>query len=136
MKKGSLKSSATTVAGTVVGAMASRVIANKLPVKNTKLKHGVLALVGVLGVAMLDRKDPTSAFTQDVAIGVTATQLGSLVKELVSPKEDTNPIITTALGSPIVDFEDPYRYDFIPTTFTEDITVVEQEPVQEITFAV
>lgn len=139
MKTKDLTSSAVSITGTLLGAMASRVIAENVPVKNSKVRSGVLAGVGLIGASFLDRREPTNAFVQDVAIGVTATQLGSLIKELVGETKGT---IKTALGNPFsgdIDFLASYQdddYDFIPTLYPEDIDVdYDEVPVNtEIVF--
>lgn len=138
MKTKDFTNSAVSVTGTVLGAMASRVIVESVPVKSNKVKHGVLAGVALLGASFLDRREPTNAFVQDVAIGVSATQIGMLVKELAG---ETKGKMKTALGNPLNDditFLASYQddYDFIPTSFVEDIyTDYEEEPVNtEIVF--
>ena len=97
MKTENVSNSVLSVSGTVLGGMASRLVADKIPVSNTKLKHGAIAAIAIVGASMLDRKDPTKAFAQDVAIGIGATQIATLVKEVVAP---TDGMLKTALGNP------------------------------------
>lgn len=130
MKKGNITSSIVSVAGAGAGAAASRIIADSAPIKNAKLKHGLIAGVAMLGFAFLDRKTKVSAFTQDVALGVGVTQIGYLVKELVG---ETSGTLKTALGSPDIDFlAMPNSYDFIPTANFMETEY--QEVPREITF--
>lgn len=139
MKMENLTNSAVSVTGTVLGAMASRVVAEKLPIKKSKVKHGVLALVGIVGASFLDRKDATSAFVQDMAIGVSATQLGALAKDFLAKEEKST--LQTALGSPMTDVDaidflaSHNNYDFIPSgeEFEEIDLEYEEEPIYEST---
>ena len=133
MKTKNLSSSAVSITGTVAGGMASRVIAENLPVKYGKLKHGILFAVAVAGASMLDRKDKTQAFTQDIAIGMGAVQLGSLVKEFFGSKAKDG-AFKTALGNPTMNqrfLAAPNSYDFIPVN---DFTYEESPVTQEINF--
>ncbi len=139
-----ITNSLVTVGGTAVGAMASRVIADKVPVKNAKMKHGALAVLGMVGASFLNSKKSAEAFIQDVAIGMSATQIGYLIKELAGDK--AKGVMATALGNPDLNYEDiaflssyddyieDYNdYDFIPenTDFT-DYEI--EEPVKSIEF--
>ncbi|TDQ22755.1 hypothetical protein [Tenacibaculum caenipelagi] len=117
MKTENVTNSIVTAIALTGGAMASRVIADgaSTVIKNPKLKHGAIAAVAVVGAAFLDRKTAAGSFAQDVAIGVSATQLGYLAKELIG---ETKGIIKTALGNPInkanYSFLASPSYDFIP----------------------
>lgn len=118
------------------GAMASRVVADGAGtiIKNPKLKHGAIAAIAVVGAALLDRKTSIGAFTQDIAIGVSATQIGYLAKEIIAPEKEGT--IKTALGTPYeyrgYDFlASPRDYDFIPAP--EVYTEYEEQP-REIVF--
>ncbi|ATA67277.1 hypothetical protein CGC48_00770 [Capnocytophaga cynodegmi] len=102
MKTNKLNSETVTEAvafagGAVVGSATSRVLADKIPLKNSKLKRGLLAVVGVAGAAMISGKDNAGKVLQGAAAGMAATQLGELVKEMVNPQEG---ILKTALGTP------------------------------------
>ncbi|MFK8297354.1 hypothetical protein ACI76O_05420 [Capnocytophaga cynodegmi] len=102
MKTNKLNSETVTGAaaftgGAIAGAMGSRVLADKIPLKNSKLKRGLLAVVGVVGAAMINGKDNAGKALQGAAAGMAATQLGELVKEMVNPQEG---ILKTALGTP------------------------------------
>ncbi|ATA94649.1 hypothetical protein CGC54_10065 [Capnocytophaga canimorsus] len=99
--------------GAIAGAMGSRVLADKIPLKNSKLKRGLLAIVGVVGAAMINGKDNAGKALQGAAAGMAATQLGELVKEMVNPQEG---ILKTALGTPenpiIILPSDVNNYDY------------------------
>lgn len=115
MKTENITKSIISVGGTTLGAVTSRVVADSAPINNPKVKHGVIAGIAILGAAFLNRETPSGAFAQDVAIGVSATQLGYLVKELVG---ESKGVVKTALGNPNdgMDFLASYTdYDFIPT---------------------
>lgn len=124
MKTENLTQSLISVTGTVLGAGTSRIIADKIPIKKTKLKHALLAGVAITGACFLDRKEATSAFVQDVAIGVAATQVTSLVKELMGDKLKEG-ILKTGLGNYTEEYEPVNflaynNYDFIPAeNYTE-----------------
>lgn len=130
MKKGNITSSIVSVVGAGTGAAASRIVAESAPIKNAKLKHGLIAGIAVLGFAFLDRKTKVGAFAQDVALGVGVTQIGYLVKELVG---ETSGTVKTALGSPNYDFlAMPNSYDFIPND--RSMGAEYQETPRQITF--
>ncbi|CEN34910.1 hypothetical protein [Capnocytophaga cynodegmi] len=118
MKTNKLNSETVTGAaaftgGAIAGAMGSRVLADKIPLKNSKLKRGLLAIVGVVGAAMINGKDNAGKALQGAAAGMAATQLGELVKEMVNPQEG---ILKTALGTPenpiIILPSDVNNYDY------------------------
>ncbi len=118
MKTEKLTGSVVSAVAMTGGAMASRVVAGstKTVIKNAKVRHGVLAGVAILGAALLDRKTSVGAFTQDVAIGISATQLGYLAKEFFAPEKEGT--LKTALGNPYgadtIEFLASPSYDFIP----------------------
>lgn len=113
MKQGDILNSMLSVTGTTTGAVTSRIVADSVPIENEKVKHGVLAGIAVVGAMFLDRKTPVSSFAQDVAIGVSATQLGYLLKSFFPEAEGT---LKTGLGNPKGQFlASPDAYDFIPT---------------------
>lgn len=111
MKTENITNSMVSVIATTAGAISSRVVADSAPIKNVKLKHGLIAGIAVLGAAFLDRKTAVSAFTQDVAIGVSATQIGYLAKELITEPKGT---LKTALGAPNNFLASYNSYDMIP----------------------
>lgn len=122
METKKISSAVISVVGTTTGALSSRVVADALPIDNAKLKHGAFAVVGIVGAALLNRKNATSAFAQDVAIGVSATQIGYLAKEIMG---ETTGALKTALGNPFQQKDQVFlssyndRYDFIPTDENE-----------------
>lgn len=135
MKSKNLTKSLVTASATVAGAMSSRVLAENVPLKNTKIKHAVLSIVGIAGAALLDRKDTVSAFTQDLAIGFAATQTASLIKDLLGEKANDG-VLKTALGSPVElnnsSFLASYNnYDFIPAPASIDY---EEQPIRMAEF--
>ncbi|MDO5106484.1 hypothetical protein [Capnocytophaga sp.] len=93
-------------AGAVTGAMVSRVLYDKIPLKDkeegkttmAKVKRGLLAAAGIVGAAMIDSKETTGKAIQGAAVGMAATQIGYLLKEVIEVKEDG--IFKTALGNP------------------------------------
>lgn len=97
MKTEDFGKAGVSVLATGVGAGVSRILAEKIPVANAKIKHGALAAVSILGAALVGRKDSTNAFLQDVAIGSSATQIFMMAKSFIGEPEG---LIKTALGSP------------------------------------
>lgn len=83
--------------GAVGGSMASRILAEKIPMENVKLKRGILAAVGILGTAMINGNDTTGKVVQGAAAGVVATQIVALLKDIINPTEG---LMKTALGTP------------------------------------
>lgn len=97
MKTENVTKTAVKVVGNVVGAMGSRILADQIPLDDSRIKYGVLSLGLIVGALFLDSEDSIQCFAQDACIGGAATQLGSLVKELVAPTEG---MLKTALGTP------------------------------------
>lgn len=137
MKKKAIKESLLTSVGLTTGALGSRVVADKLPIKNVHLKRGGLVLAGVIGAAAVGRKTPSKAFVQDVALGTAVTQLGYWIKDAVSGKVKDSSIFNTALGSPIGDHDNPVQfrmgYANIPNEQTFDTSY---EDVSDVKFSI
>ncbi|MFJ1431345.1 hypothetical protein ACILE2_11185 [Capnocytophaga canimorsus] len=88
--------------GAIAGAMGSRVLADKIPLKNSKLKRGLLAVVGVVGAAMINGKDNAGKALQGAAAGVAATQVSDLIKDILKSKlkegEEPKSLLHKAVG--------------------------------------
>lgn len=87
--------------GAVGGAMASRVLADKIPLQNTKIKRGILFALGVAVAALADSKQTAGKVVQGVGVGMASTQAVDLLKEFINPSEG---LFKTALGSPVQEF--------------------------------
>lgn len=111
MTKKGLENTAVSLVSMTAGAMASRIVADKLPLKNSKLKRGALILAGVLGASALDRKNTGRKIGQDMAISVAVTQTGHLLKEVLEEKLKNNKTLAPALGSPMGDWDNPIVLD-------------------------
>ncbi|CAM1355861.1 hypothetical protein [Tenacibaculum halocynthiae] len=137
MTKQELKNTLLSSFSMTTGGMASRVIAEKLPIKNNHLKRGSLVLVGLLGASVLDRKSLGKSVVKDMALGTVVTQAGYWIKEALGENVKEGGLFKTALGSPSGDWDNPIHlgnqqflsgYDFIPDQYVEDISF---EPVEE-----
>lgn len=125
MKKTAIKDSLLRSAALTVGSAGSRVVAEKLPTTNTHLKRGGMVLLGIIGAAFVDRKTPSKAFVQDIALGTAATQAGYWIKDTIGTKTQ-NPLIKTALGTP-GNYNNPVQFrmgyanvpDVIDTTYQD-----------------
>ena len=125
MKKSAIKDSLLRSTALTVGGAGSRIVADKLPVANNHLKRGGMVLLGVIGAAFVDRKTPSKAFVQDIALGTAATQAGYWIKDAIGTKTQ-NPLIKTALGTP-GDYNNPVQFrmgyanvpNVIDTTYEE-----------------
>lgn len=107
MTKKGVENSAVSVASMTAGAMASRIIADKLPIKNKHLKRGLLIATGILGASALDRKSTGRKIGQDMAISMAVTQTGHLIKEVVQGRLKEDQTLHPALGNPLDDFNEP-----------------------------
>ncbi|CAA0177213.1 conserved hypothetical protein [Tenacibaculum maritimum] len=136
MTKESIEKSVVTLASMSAGAMLSRIAAGKLPIQNTKLKRGALALAGLVGAAYLDRKTTGKAIAQDMAMATALTQSGYLVKELLDEKLKGNPVLHSALGSPYDNWNEPFELDstdFLASYISPNYdTISEDIPYEEI----
>ncbi|MCD8415730.1 hypothetical protein LNI89_10205 [Tenacibaculum dicentrarchi] len=99
-----IKSSGIGILSATGGAVASRIVADKIPIENAKIKHGILAVAGMVGCALLTKKDATTEAMRNVAIGVSVAQVGALAKEFAG---ETDGIMKTALGGTT----DNYSYE-------------------------
>ncbi len=108
MKKESIKNTVVTTASMIAGAMGSRIIADKLPLENTKLARGILILGGIVAAASLDRKSTGKKIAQDAAISMAVTQTGYLLKEQFEGKLKDGNVMKTGMGSPYTSFDAPY----------------------------
>ncbi|WP_400145510.1 hypothetical protein [Capnocytophaga canimorsus] len=94
--------------GAVVGAMTSRVLYDKIPLKDekegetskAKIKRGLLIAAGIATATMVDGKDTLGKVLQGAGAAMAATQANELIKELVNPTEG---IMKVALGNPQVE---------------------------------
>ena len=132
-----LTESATTAAGVVAGAMVSRVAADKLSgvLKNPAIRHGALAVLGVVLAAYGNPKDTSGKFIQSAGAGMAATQITEVLKSVFSPKDKpmNDGILKTALGAPeetTVYVDSSSDYDYYPYEEVEDIDnpYIESEP--------
>lgn len=126
MTKKGLEKSVVTLASMTAGAMVSRIVAEKLPIKKTKLKRGVLIVAGIVGASALDQKTTGRKIGQDMAISVAVTQTGYLLKELLDDKLKDNKLLHPALGNPMYDgtsflssYTGDYGYDYQEEPFGE-----------------
>ncbi|KAF9659303.1 hypothetical protein HBA12_03385 [Tenacibaculum mesophilum] len=129
MRKESIENSVVSLLSMSAGAMLSRVTAKKLPMQNTKLKKGMLALAGVVGAAYLDRKTTGKSIAQDMAMGTAVTQTGELVKELLDEKLQKSPLLHSALGSPYDNWNEPFALD--STDFLSSYTSPNYDGISE-----
>ncbi|SED21869.1 hypothetical protein SAMN04489761_4662 [Tenacibaculum sp. MAR_2009_124] len=117
MTKEGIENSVVSLASMTAGAMASRIIADKLPIKNQKVKRGLLILGGIAAAASLDRKTTGKKVAQDAAISVAVTQTGYLLKEAFEGKLKDGGIADIGMGTPVF-FDDssyltPYEEEVI-----------------------
>jgi len=112
MTKQAIENSVVTLASMTTGAMLSRVVANKLPIDNTKIRRGAVILAGILGASYLDRSSTGKAIVQDMAMASAVTQTGYLVKDFLGDTLKDNKLLYPALGSPMDDFlDEPFELD-------------------------
>ena len=133
-----LTESATTAAGVVAGAMVSRVAADKLSgvLKKPAIRHGALAVLGVVLAAYGNPKDTSGKLIQSAGAGMAATQITEVLKSVFSPKDKpmNYGILKTALGAPAeettVYVDSSSDYDYYPYEEVEDIDnpYIESEP--------
>ena len=132
-----LTESATTAAGVVAGAMVSRVAADKLSgvLKKPAIRHGALAVLGVVLAAYSNPKETSGKFIQSAGAGMAATQITEVLKSVFSPKDKpmNDGILKTALGAPeetTVYVDSSSDYDYYPYEEVEDIDnpYIESEP--------
>ena len=78
--------SAAYSVGATVGAMGSRVVADKLSttLKKGALRHGLLGIVGVAVAAFVSPKDNATKFAQGAGVGIAATQLTAALKAVMT----------------------------------------------------
>ncbi len=78
--------SAAFSAGATVGAMGSRVVADKLStiLKKGALRHGLLGIAGVALAAFISPKDNATKFAQGAGVGIAATQLTAALKAVMT----------------------------------------------------
>ena len=78
--------SAAFSAGATVGAMGSRVVADKLTttLKSGAVRHGLLGIVGIALVAFITPKDNATKFAQGAGVGIAATQLTDALKSVMT----------------------------------------------------
>ncbi|MCG8816553.1 hypothetical protein G1K77_12310 [Tenacibaculum finnmarkense] len=101
-----IKSSGIGILSATGGAIASRIVADKIPIENAKIKHGILAVAGIIGCALLTKKDATTEAMRNVAIGVSVAQVGALAKEFAG---ETDGIMKTALGGTTDNYFNSYE---------------------------
>lgn len=111
MTKKGLENSVVSLASMTAGAMGSRIIADKLPMKNKKLVRGLLIATGVLGASALDRSSTGRKIGQDMALSMAVTQTGHLIKEVVQGRLKENQTPHPALGNPLDEFNEPMLLD-------------------------
>ncbi|MCG8724309.1 hypothetical protein [Tenacibaculum finnmarkense] len=101
-----IKSSGIGILSATGGAIASRIVADKIPIEDAKIKHGILAVAGIIGCALLTKKDATTEAMRNVAIGVSVAQVGALAKEFAG---ETDGIMKTALGGTTDNYFNSYE---------------------------
>ncbi|WP_233860887.1 hypothetical protein [Tenacibaculum piscium] len=127
-----ISSTLVSAIGNTAGIGIKNVVADVVPIENGKIKHGVLLATGVLGAVFLNRKNKTTAFAQDVSIGVAGSSLISLAKEFITEPKG---VLKTALGNPeseinflsgyddydLIDDNEDYSEDAIYQSVTPEI---------------
>ncbi len=93
--KNQVKNATIAVGGMVVGAIASRIGAGAIPLKNETLKHGLLMVAPLLLAGAVKNK-----MVQNVALGASATQAGYLIKAVAGKSIEGNETAQKALGCP------------------------------------
>ncbi|MGG8495955.1 hypothetical protein ACQY1Q_06040 [Tenacibaculum sp. TC6] len=101
MTKEGIENSIVSVASMTAGAIGSRIIADKLPIKNNKLKRGLLIAGSIIAAASLDRKTTGRKVGQDMAVSMATTQTGYLLKEMFEEKLQEDSLFKTGLGNPV-----------------------------------
>lgn len=101
MKTEKLEETVVSITSMTVGAIGSRIVADKLPIDNSKIKRGLLIVGGILAAAHLDRKTTGGRVGQDMAVSVAVTQTGYLLKDLFVEKIKDDSIFKTGLGKPL-----------------------------------
>lgn len=78
--------SAAFSVGATVGAMGSRVVADKLntTLKSGAVRHGLLGIAGIALVAFITPKDNATKFAQGAGVGIAATQLTAALKAVMT----------------------------------------------------
>ncbi len=138
MKKKEIQNSLIKTTALTVGAATSRIVADKVPIKNTHLKRGILVLTGAIGAAMLDRSSSSKAFVQDMASGVAATQAAYWIKDAIGEKMKDNDLVSSALGNPVGTYENPVQFRLGSANVfpTETIHDTSYEDVTDVTFTI
>ncbi len=130
MTKQELKNTLLSSFSMTTGGMASRVIAEKLPIKNNHLKRGSLVVAGLIGASVLNRKSLGKSVVKDMALGTVVTQAGYWIKEALGDTVKEDGLFKTALGSPSGDWDNPIYvsndqflagYDSMSNQYVEDI---------------
>lgn len=123
VKSEQITENGTLAVSTVLGSMASRVAAQKIPMKNAMLKHGLLAVAGV-AAAVFAPKGIAGKAVQGAGIGVAATQLTEVIKTILKPKDGSemkNETLKVALGmgNPQTVYVDYYPYEEAGSDYSE-----------------
>ena len=94
--------SAAFSVGATVGAMGSRVVADKLntTLKSGAVRHGLLGIAGIALVAFITPKDNATKFAQGAGVGIAATPAIKAVMTEDGKKPMQEGVMKTALGSP------------------------------------
>ena len=135
--------SAAFSAGATVGAMGSRVVADKLTntLKSGAVRHGLLGIAGIALVAFITPKDNATKFAQGAGVGIAATQLTAAIKAVMTEdgkKPMQEGVMKTALGSPETEVVyvdstpslDYYPYEEVSATTTTQPTAFLSAPSQ------
>ncbi|WP_370408832.1 hypothetical protein [Tenacibaculum dicentrarchi] len=131
-----ISSTLVSAIGNTAGIGIKNVVADVVPIEDEKIKQGTLLVTGVLGAVFLNRKNKTTAFAQDISIGVAGSALITLIKELV---KEPKGVLKTALGNPESDeinfLSGHDNYDLIgdDEDYIED--VIYQSVTPQISFA-
>lgn len=111
MTKKGFENSVVSLASMTAGAMGSRIIADKLPIKNKKLARGILIATGIIGASALDRSSTGRKIGQDMALSMAVTQTGHLIKDVMEARLKENQKLHPALGNPYEDIDAPMLLD-------------------------
>lgn len=102
-----ITSAGVATVSALAGGMASRVIADNVPLFKDKpvYKAAILGVAAVVGAALITPKDDTTKALQFVLYGAGAAQLNETAKLALSSKQPLKEgVLKTALGAPDTEY--------------------------------